>query len=82
MDNAGKYAETAHIGWAVDALESWAHTFIGCEMEDEGDDVQESDGYEIVMGLAERLQNGTATVEDHHDILFHLWQAKGQEDEG
>lgn len=65
-----------HIGWVIGTLESWASTY----QDEEEYEYDEEQGYEYILELIEKLKNDTCTKEDYNDILFHLWQAIGQED--
>lgn len=53
----------------VEALRSWALTFDWDE-EDENED----DSFDIINGLADRVEAGTHTEDDIKEIEFHIWQ--------
>lgn len=55
----------------VKELRSWATTFIDSMPNSDDED---NDGFDIVMGLAERLENGNCTDKDYKEIDFHIMQ--------
>lgn len=53
----------------IKELRRWATTFI-----DSMPHSDDNDGFDIVMGLAERLEKGTCSESDYKEINFHIWQ--------
>lgn len=55
----------------VKELRSWATTF---DNNIPNSDDEDNDGFDIVMGLAERLEKGTCSESDYKEIDFHIGQ--------
>jgi len=67
-----KQTPEEHISWTIAELESWRETF-----DNEGDEP----GDRELGRLIKALEAGTYTKKDLENVLFHLWQQKGgQED--
>lgn len=54
-----------------EALVSWASTFNN-EVDSDGE--LDSEGYDLIVALAERVLSGTCTEEDYVEITFHIFQ--------
>jgi hypothetical protein len=71
--------------WVADTLEDWAHTWDTEYPENSDEDIannkENAECYEYVMGLAKRFRKGEETNKDKDEIIFHLWQSLGQEDD-
>jgi len=71
--------------WVSETLEDWAHTWDTEYPENSDEDIdnnkENKDSFDYVMGLAKRFKKGEETNKDKDQIIFHLWQKLGQEDE-
>lgn len=57
----------AYRAWAAEILRGWAETF---EEDEEGNEPRKD-----IWNLAGRIERGRASLEDHQEALFHIWQA-------
>lgn len=72
-----------HKNWIAYELRSWADTF-NCATgetymsdEEKGQRDTDAETYDHIHSLADKLLADTCTKDDYEEILFHLWQQKG-----
>lgn len=70
-----------HIVWLTEELKNWAATSNPYELfvcDEDYDHTEEDITYDMIHQLVESLEKGTCSKEDYDNILFHLWQQKGE----